>query len=170
MMTNRATSDDAGGSGRVLGVDYGRRRIGVAVSDPTGTLATPHSVVPNEDPPEEPPDALLETIREISPGRIVVGIPLEMDGDEGEMAREAREFCRRLAEGCQTPVVEWDERLTSDRASQILLEAEPRRSRRRRKGRLDEMAAAVLLRTYLASSEGAAGLPAGRGPGAEEDG
>lgn len=140
--------------GRVLGLDYGRRRIGLAVSDPGGVLATPHSVIPNEPPPERPPDALFEAIREIGPRRIVVGMPLEMDGSPGEMAAEARAFGRRLAARTDLPVEEWDERLSSARASRILLEAEPRRSRRRRKGRLDRTAAAVILRTYLDAGGG----------------
>lgn len=140
--------------GRLLALDYGRRRIGLAVSDPGGVLATPHSVIPNGPPPERPPDALIETIREIGPRRIVVGMPLEMDGSPGEMAAEARTFGGRLADRTGLPVEEWDERLSSARASRILLEAEPRRSRRRRKGRLDRTAAAVILRTYLDAGGG----------------
>lgn len=152
MSGDAGTAERGEATGRILAIDYGRRRIGLAVSDPTRTLASPHSVVPNEDPPADPPEQLLRVIREIAPARIVVGIPLDMEGEEGEMAREAREFRRSLSERCQVPVVEWDERLTSALAAQVLMDSEPRRSRRRRKGRLDETAAAVLLRGYLASS------------------
>lgn len=142
------------GGGRVLALDYGRRRIGLALSDPGGVLATPHSMVANEAPPDRPPEALLETIREIDPARIVVGVPLEMDGSPGEMARETRRFGRHLAFRTGLSVEEWDERLTTARASRILLESEPRRSRRRRKGRLDQAAAAVILQSYLGADGG----------------
>lgn len=147
-------SPDRSAEGRIVALDYGRRRIGVAVSDPGRVLASPHSVVANGSPASSPPDALLQAIEEIGPARIVVGVPLEMDGSPGEMAREAREFGGRLAARTGLPVEEWDERLTSAQASRILLEAEPRRSRRRRKGRLDRTAAAVILQARLEAPGG----------------
>lgn len=157
-----------GGDGRVVAVDYGRRRIGVAVSDPGRVLASPHSVVENGSPASAPPDELVRTIEEIGPARIVVGVPLEMDGSPGEMAREVREFGGRLAARTGLPVEEWDERLSSAQASRILLEAEPRRSRRRRKGRLDRTAAAVILRAWLDAPGGGELLEPREGQ-AEED-
>lgn len=121
----------------------------MAVSDPTRTIASPHGVVPNADPPTRPPAALLELLQSIEPAEIVVGIPLRMDGTEGEMAREARAFGRELSDGTGIPVVEWDERLSTAAAERQLLETAPRRRRRQEKGLADMVAASILLRGYL---------------------
>ncbi len=153
-MTEGPAESRSGDRGRVLALDYGRRRIGLAVSDPGRVLATPHSVVANAPPPDRPPEELLRAIGEIGPARVVLGLPLDMDGSPGEMAREVRAFGGRLAARTGLPVEEWDERLSSARASRMLLEAEPRRSRRRRKGRLDPTAAAVILQGWLDGSGG----------------
>lgn len=87
---------------------------------------------------------------------IVVGIPIRMDGAEGEMAAEAREFGRRLGRATGVPVVEWDERLTSVRARRSLTEI-GRSGKRKRKGEEDMMAATHLLRGYMDSTAGAGG-------------
>ncbi len=142
----------SGGEGRLAAVDYGRRRIGVATSDPSGTLVSPRAALRNADPPVEPPGELLRLLREIEPVEIVVGIPLEMDGTSGEMAEEVRDFAQRLRTELEAPVVEWDERLTTEQARDFLREGGGSPTRRgREKGRLDRAAAAVLLRRYLAS-------------------
>ena len=136
-----------------MGLDYGRRRIGVAVTDPTGTIASPRTAVPNGDPPTRPPRALLDLVAELEPIRIVVGIPLRMDGTEGDMAREAREFGRELAARTGLPVIEWDERLTTTAAERELRLAAPKRLREQR-GLADMVAAALLLRSYLERQAG----------------
>ena len=140
-------------AGRLLAVDYGRRRIGVATSDPTRTIASPHSAIENRGEPRQPPERLLELIRETRPALIVVGIPIRLDGAEGEMAAEAREFGRRLGEATGVPIVEWDERLTSVRARRTLAESD-RRGRRVPKGKEDMIAAAHLLRGYMDAQAG----------------
>lgn len=132
-----------------MALDYGRRRIGVAVSDPTRTIASPRGVVPNADPPDRPPPALLELLERLQPSEVVVGIPLQMDGTEGEMAREARRFGRRVAERTGLPVIEWDERLSTAAAERELRATTSRRRRRERKGLADAIAASMLLRGYL---------------------
>ena len=140
------------GEGRVVAVDYGRRRIGVAASDPTGTLVSPRATIDNDDPPVEPPDELLRLLEEIEPVTIVVGIPVEMDGTIGEMADEVRQFAEHLRSRLEVPVIEWDERLTTEQARDFLREGGTSPTRRgREKGRLDRAAAAVLLRRYLAA-------------------
>lgn len=136
-------------AGRVLALDYGRRRIGVAVSDPTRTIASPHSVVRNEGKPSEPPEDLLALVEEIDPAVLLLGIPLEMDGSEGEMAREIRAFGDRLRETSGRRIVEWDERLTSAGAERFLRESGVRRAERRERGRTDMLAATMMLRSYL---------------------
>ncbi len=120
------------------------------MSDPTRTIASPHSVIENRGEPLQPPDRLVALVRETSPEAVVLGIPIQMDGGEGEMAREVREFGRRLAESTGVRVVEWDERLTSALARRSLAEA-GRRGRRVPKGREDMVAAAHLLRAYMDS-------------------
>ena len=134
-----------------MALDYGRRRIGVAVSDPTATIASPHSAVERSGEPDEPPGALVELLDRLAPARVVVGLPRHMDGSEGEMAEEVRAFARGLREATGLPVEEWDERLTTSAAERALLESGAPRGKRRERGRVDAMAAAMLLRSYLAS-------------------
>lgn len=135
--------------GRIVALDYGRRRIGLAVSDPTRTIATPHGVVRNDAPPGEVPEALLRELERLEPVLVLLGIPLQVDGSEGAMAREVRAFGRRLAGAAGVPVAERDESLTTEEARRALIEAGVPRGRRRRKGADDAMAAALLLREYL---------------------
>ncbi|MDT8435847.1 MAG: Holliday junction resolvase RuvX [Gemmatimonadota bacterium] len=137
-------------AGRVAAVDYGRRRIGVALSDPGRVLALPHATIANRPPETEPPAELLAVLQEAEAVEIVIGIPFHMDGREGDMAAEARAFGRQLAERSGLPVHERDERLSSAEAARRLREAALPRRRREEKGRLDRLAAAVLLEDFLA--------------------
>lgn len=137
---------------RVVGLDYGRRRIGVALSDPSGVIASPHGVVEHHgEEPDSLPEALLTLLESVGAGRIVVGVPLHMDGRAGEMAGEARAFARALRDRTGLPVEEWDERLSSSAAERALIESGAPRRVRREKGRVDAMAAALTLRAYLRS-------------------
>lgn len=137
---------------RVVGLDYGRRRIGVALSDPSGIIATPHGVVETEaDDPTVPPEALLRLLEEVGADRVVVGLPLHMDGSVGEMAEEVRAFAEALRARSGIPVEEWDERLSSSAAERALVETGAPERVRREKGRVDAMAAALTLRAYLRS-------------------
>jgi putative holliday junction resolvase len=136
----------------VAAVDYGRRRIGVAVSDPGRVLASPWATLENRAPPGEPPPGLAALLRELESVEVVVGVPLNMDGSEGPMAAEARRFARRLSELTGLPVHERDERLSSVEADRRLRELELPRGKRREKGRRDRLAAAVLLEDFLAEA------------------
>ncbi len=140
--------------GRVVALDYGRRRIGVAVSDPTRTIASPHTTIEASKRLEQPPPALVALIDELDPAIIVVGIPLQMDGSEGEMAREARTFARAVERQTGRPVTEWDERLSTTRAEREIRSFDLPASRKRDKGLSDRIAAALLLRSYLDRSTG----------------
>ncbi len=142
------TAND-GNSGRVIALDYGRARIGVAASDPTRFLASPHSVIANRAPPTRPPAALLDVILQLRPLEIVIGIPLNMDGSRGEMADEASEFGRALGQTTGVPVIEWDERLSTVRAERTLRDAARRRQTQRDADRTDAVAAAHTLQGYL---------------------
>jgi putative Holliday junction resolvase len=134
-----------------VGLDYGRRRIGVAVSDPTRTIASPHAVIDRPPGGGEAPDALVRLIDGLRPSTVVVGIPFQLDGDEGEMAREARAFATALRSRIDMPVVEWDERLSTVRAEREIRAMELPRKRRREKGIADKVAAALILDGYLRS-------------------
>ncbi len=144
--------------GRVMALDYGRRRIGVAASDPLRVVAQPRGVVAAASPPVEPSAELLEIVRELEPAVIVVGIPLNMDGSEGEMAKEAREFVGKLTAATGVATVVRDERLTTVEAERTIRSMElPRRKRHDRSLR-DALAAAVLLDDFLREDgEGASG-------------
>jgi putative Holliday junction resolvase len=134
---------------RTLGLDYGERRVGVAVSDPTDRIAQPLETVPRT---ERAPERTLERIRELTSDyevrRIVVGLPLQMDGRSGEQADRARAFGAAVAEVTGLPVEYQDERLTSVEATRALSRAGGRPSRNR--DRVDRVAAALLLDTFLA--------------------
>ena len=135
--------------GAVLGLDYGLRRIGLAVSDPTGTLA---SGVGCHCTPEDGSilDYLRDLIRERSIDCIVVGLPLTADGREGEIAQKARRFADRLTEVFGLPVHLVDERYSSQEADAWLRTAGRRPGRRKGpKGERDEIAAELILQQFL---------------------
>ena len=100
------------------------------------------------------PADLLGLIEDVRPSAVVVGIPFSMDGSTGEMALEARAFGEAIADATGLPIVEWDERLTSARAEREIRSLDLRRSKRRQKGRTDEMAATLMLTDYLRSVSG----------------
>lgn len=124
---------------RVLALDHGTARIGAALSDPSGTLATPLPVI---EPPE--PSAVSAIVAEHGVERVVVGLPLHLSGEEGTQAALARTFCGELEAMLDVPVETYDERLTSRMADA---------SRRAGAGAArDSLAAAHLLESYLASN------------------
>ena len=127
---------------KVLALDYGSARTGVAVSDPTGTLARPVGVVERVGT-EAGLAQLLEVIRAENPQRIVVGLPLTMRGERGEQARETELFVDMLRTATDVPVESFDERFTTDLAEQTPARAPE-----------DARAAAHLLSSYLTWSSG----------------
>ena len=100
---------------RVLALDFGEARCGVAVSDPTGTVVTPIGAIERPDT-RRGLGRLAATVREREVERVVVGLPLSLSGDEGPQAARTREFAERLAERLDVPVVLHDERLTTRQA------------------------------------------------------
>lgn len=140
---------DASG-GRVLAIDYGRKRLGLAVSDALRVTARPLATWNRSNRRQDL--ARLRTLcRQEGITRIVVGWPLQLDGERGEMASEAARFAERIRQNLGVPVELVDERLSSWEAQQTLAEtsAGRLRSRRRKQHKLDEAAAAVILRDYL---------------------
>lgn len=131
-------------SGRVLAVDIGARRVGLAISDPTGTIAQPFRTLPRRST-REVLDAIAEVVACLGVSRIVVGLPRDLDGTEGRMARVARRFGASLAHRTRVPVEFWDERLTTRAAERVLRGCSPTRRRELRDG----VAAALILESYL---------------------
>jgi putative Holliday junction resolvase len=138
---------------RVLAVDYGRKRIGLALSDDLGLTAQPLATLARVNRQNDL-RRLREACRKHGVTHIIVGHPLHMTGEAGEMANEAARFAARLEKEIGIRVELVDERLTSWEAEQTL--AETKSSARRRRKPLDDVAAAVLLRDYLERTRGLA--------------
>lgn len=132
---------------RVLGVDLGARRIGLAISDPRGAIASPAGILASAGNPELDARSVLTRAAESGATRIVVGLPVNMDGSEGPQARAARRFAELLRASSPLPVELWDERLTSFQADEHLADAGLSRSARKR--RRDAIAAQVMLQSFL---------------------
>lgn len=152
--------------GRVLGVDLGSRRIGLALSDPGRTIASPSAVLQRARQRVDDHRAIVAAAREGEAVAIVVGLPLSLSGDLGPAARATLEEVEELraTAGGGLPVETYDERLTTVTAERSLQEARMTREARRRI--VDKVAAAVMLQSWLESSRGRSG-PAPRAPGAE---
>ena len=132
---------------RALGVDLGSKRIGIAVSDPTGTIASPLTVVHRSKSPRRDLDEIARIAREEEADLIVVGLPLTMRGEVGSAAEAAIVEAARLATVVGVPVETHDERLTTVTAERSLMEAGMRGQERRRV--VDKVAAAVMLQSWL---------------------
>jgi putative Holliday junction resolvase len=131
---------------RYLGIDTGRVRIGLAISDPQGRIASPLATY--ERRTLEADAAFLRNIvKENHIGRLVIGLPVHLDGREGEKAAEARRFGAWLAEQTGLPVTYWDERFTSVEAEAALQSAGL--TSKRRKARRDRVAAQIMLQSFL---------------------
>jgi putative Holliday junction resolvase len=143
--------------GVILAIDYGRRRIGLALSDALGMTARPLETWTRSNRRRD-----LSRLRDLcvrhGVTRIVVGWPLHLDGTQSEMAQEAARFAERLRNNLNLPVELVDERLSSWEAQQTLTQTSGRArgATRRRRNALDEVAAAVILRDYLGRTSGAA--------------
>jgi putative Holliday junction resolvase len=131
---------------RWLGLDYGERRIGVAVSDPLAITAQGVSVIERTGVKKD-----LELIRQIihtyEVDSIVLGLPKNMNGTEGPAAEKVRNFGKLLEETTSLKVIYWDERLSTSSAQQVMIDADL--SRRKRKAKVDRLAAVIILQNYL---------------------
>lgn len=132
--------------GRVLALDWGTVRIGLALSDLGGTIASPYDTLP-----AKPRDQLIRKLRSIIDAemvdRLIVGLPLNMDGSRGGSANKAQELADELARELELPIELVDERLTSFEAERKLREIGRKPSRD--KGRVDRVAATIMLQEYL---------------------
>lgn len=136
---------------RYLGLDIGERRIGIAVSDPEGRVATPLKVIAPASP-EQARSLLARTVEEYEPDAIVVGVPVTLSGEDGPQARWTRDTGERLSRDLGVPVRYWDERLTSAEARRLM--AEGGLSQKEMRGRIDMVAAALVLQSFLDAGGG----------------
>ncbi len=131
---------------RVLAIDHGTKRMGIAVSDELKMIAQPLEFIP-----AEPFEAFLARLgvllREKEVDLILIGMPRNMDGSHGPAAEKVRECVAALQKEFKVPVKTWDERLTSVQANRFLIEGNTRRDQRKQK--VDQTAAAILLQSYL---------------------
>lgn len=131
---------------RIVAVDYGTRRVGLAVADPLRLFAQPFGTFP----PDQAVEALRALHRDEGIETVVVGWPLTPDGEEGAATRRVEPFFNRLRNALPgVEVVRWDERYSSARAKEAIRAAGAGRKARRDKGRVDRAAAAVVLQEYL---------------------
>jgi putative Holliday junction resolvase len=131
---------------RILAVDYGEKRIGLAVSDELGITASPLMTLARRSD-DETVRQIAQLASKLRVTQIVVGLPRRTDAQEGEMERKVKAFAEKLRQAVSVPVVLFDERFTTRIAEQVLLEADL--SRRKRKQVRDRLAAIILLQSFL---------------------
>ena len=163
-------------SGRVLALDVGERRIGLAISDPDGRVAVPLQTLVRTDEPADL-SALSDLVKREDVHVLVVGLPLSLDGSVGLQAERTQEFARRLAVAVPRPLEMWDERLSTVAAERALAPSglpdrrrrrgrpgERQRPYRRPKGAKDALAATLILQSYLDSRSRSRTSPTGGEP------
>jgi putative Holliday junction resolvase len=136
--------------GKACGLDLGKVRVGVAVSDELGLMAHPRGVISGKNQPELI-RALCKLVEDESIERFVIGLPLDMKGGEGDSARRAREMAQRIANATGCEVELWDERLTTVEARRNLATSEVHG--KKAKDHIDEASAVVLLQAWIESQK-----------------
>jgi putative Holliday junction resolvase len=131
-------------TGRIMGLDFGGSRIGLALSDPLGIMATPLTIITRTDK-EKDIDAIVGIIRQNGVGRVVMGLPISMDGSFGQQVEKVRDFAAELSKKINIPIEFQDERLSTVVAKNLVREAR----KTDRKTRYDAAAAALILQSYL---------------------
>jgi len=131
---------------RILGLDIGTKRIGVAITDELGIIAQPLETVDSVNI-----QRIMDLIEEYKVGELVVGLPLNMDGSQGPKAKEVIALVDSIKKKLSIPVKMWDERLTTVEVERHLIGADV--SRKKRKKSIDKLAAQLILRSYLDSKD-----------------
>ena len=134
---------------RILGIDYGTKRIGLAISDPMRIIASALKFVPNND---DAIDEILNIAKKYEVEAIVIGIPLNLKGERAIKSEEVNEFIEKLREKSNLKIIEWDERFTTAIAKKTMLEMGLKKKQRQDRTRIDSMSAAILLQSYLNSN------------------
>ncbi len=132
---------------RILGIDYGSKKIGLAISDETQTIAMPLKVI---DSDEDAVDTINNIVKENDVKRIVIGLPITLSGTKGKRAIETEEFIDKLKNVLDIEIVEWDERLSTRFSERILNKANVK-GRKNKKKVIDKIAATFILQGYLDS-------------------
>lgn len=136
--------------GRLLGLDYGTKRVGIAISTFEQNIASPLENYTRQSENQDQ-NTFQKIIHEYQCKGLVVGLPVHMSGDEGQKAKEARHFGNWISEFAQIPVRFWDERYSSASAEEFLVNANV--SRNKRKAYLDKLAAQIILQSFLDSAD-----------------
>ncbi|HEX2056093.1 MAG TPA: Holliday junction resolvase RuvX, partial [Nitrospiraceae bacterium] len=139
--------------GRILALDHGTKRIGIALSDELGWTAQPLETY-HRRTPEADVRYIDRLVREHDVAEVVIGLPLRLTGERGPAAQAVQAFADQLQGVLTVPVNTWDERMTTKSAEELLIAADV--SRKKRKGVVDRVAAAILLQSYLESRSNAA--------------
>jgi putative holliday junction resolvase len=134
---------------RSMAFDYGERRIGVAVSDPTRTIASPLTTLARRPGKRPPWPEIARLVQESEVDEVVIGLPLGLDGEEGPWAAEVREFGGEVERRTSLPVRWVDERMTSVMAERAIQGMGLKRTQRQDKGLVDATAAALILESWL---------------------
>ena len=132
---------------RLMGLDLGERRIGIALSDPLQLTAQGLSVFQRSGSLKKDLAYLTQIIQNYEVEEVVLGLPKNMNGTEGEMALKVRSFGHALAETTGLKIIFWDERLSTNSAARVMIEADV--SRKKRKEKIDQVAAVVILQNFL---------------------
>lgn len=135
--------------GRILGIDFGTKRIGLAISDPLGIIARPLETIANDTTTLH---KINKVIKDLGIKVIVVGLPFNLKGERGQKAVEVETFIDQLKKTTQLPVFEVDERFTSATAKATLIQMGVKKKQRQDKSKIDLMAAALILQSYLDSA------------------
>ena len=149
---------------RILALDPGTKRIGVALSDELCWIAQPLETYERRSL-EADIAHIQQLVRQHNVGRVVMGLPLQLDGRVGVQAEAVQRLIETLQRTLSVPVIAWDERLTTKSAEQMLIEADV--SRKKRKGAVDRVAAALLLKSYLESCSSSEEAPVEGDPGGQ---
>ena len=144
---------------RILALDHGTKRIGVALSDELGWTAQPLETFERRSLAQDIAH-IQELVKTHEVGQVLLGLPLRLNGEEGPAVKAVREFISRLADALPVPIVTWDERMTTKAAEELLIAADV--SRKKRKGVVDRVAAAILLKSYLESLSSASATAGSR--------
>ena len=131
---------------RILGLDYGEKRIGVAISDPMGILASPLTVIESKSTHSDI-EQIVSLTQEHEIEQIVIGLPRSLDGSESKQAQMTRDFIDLLQGQLNIPVNTWDERLSTVAADRMMNEAGVKKGKKKK--RIDSAAATIILQNYL---------------------
>lgn len=131
--------------GRVLGIDFGMKRIGLARSDPTKLIASPLKTILSGKTLDDTVDLILKELEGIE--TIVLGLPLLLSGKDSDTTKQVRQFAAILEKKSGLPLILWDERLSSKQVEKLMIEGQV--SRKKRSSHVDTMSATLILQNYL---------------------